>query len=168
VRWAVLALPLALAACGPQAQGGGDALRFEFTLAAALNDQLSGLQVSIVDHGTSLNCGAVEQGCLVDQVTRDRFVQVKDAQGQSHLALVFPLALVAGTPSTQNVQVGGITPGKDYAVVIEALSKDEPPQLAGSSCNYEKEIVAGDNPQLIAATIVPPATPVACDPRVER
>ncbi len=64
--------------------------------------------------------------------------------------------------------MGGIAPGKDYAVVIEALSKDAPPQLAGSSCNYVKEIVAGDNPQLIAATIVPPATPVACDPRVER
>ncbi len=165
-RWALLAL--VAGGCGPEAAGGGDALRFEFTVAAALGDQISGLQVSIVTQGTKLDCSAVQQGCLVDQVTRDRFVPVKDAQGKTHDALVFPLSLTAGTPSTQNVSVGGITPGKDYAVVIEAFSKDQPPQLAGSSCNYVKEIVPGNNPQLIAATIVPPMTPVACDPRVEK
>lgn len=160
---------LLLCGCGPEAGGGGgDALRFEFTVAAGLGDTTSALQVSIVTHGMSLDCGGVEANCLVDQVSRDRFVPVRDKSGDQHLALVFPLSLTAGDPSTQNVSIGGIAPGTDYAVVIEALSKDSPPKLAGSSCNYVKQITAGQNPALIAATIVPPATPVSCDPRVEK
>jgi hypothetical protein len=55
-----------------------------------------------------------------------------------------------------------------FTVAIEALSRDSPPKLAGSSCNYIKEITAGANPSLLAATIRSPAVPVACEPRVER
>lgn len=166
MRRALLAV-LVLCACGPQATEG-EGLKFDFTIAAGIGDTTSGLQVSIVNRGMSLSCADVQNNCLVDQVGRDRFVQVRDKNGDTHLALTFPLALTAGNPSTQNVSVGGIQPGTDYAVVIEALSKDSPPKLAGSSCNYVKQISAGNNAQLIAATIVPPAMAVGCDPRVEK
>ena len=157
---------LLLLGCG---RGTGEPdLRFDFTLSAALTDTISALQISLLTRGTSLDCTAVQTDCLVKQVTADRFIHVQDGAGADHLALTFPLKLKAGSPSFQDVAIQGIPLGKDYAVVIEALSKDSPPKLAGSSCNYVKEITPGTNPTLIAATISPPMVPIACDPRVEK
>jgi hypothetical protein len=160
-------LVLCACACGPQYLGEPD-LRFEFTLSAALKDTISALQISLVSNGTSLDCTVVEQSCLNQQVTADRFIHVQDSNGADHKALVFPLSLTAGNPSFQNVSVQGIPVGKDYALVIEALSKESPPRLAGSSCNYIQEITPGTNPTKIAATIAPPTVPIGCDPRVEK
>ncbi len=157
---------LLLLGCG---RGTGEPdLRFEFTLSAALSDTISALQISLISKGTSLDCSTEQNDCLVKQVTADRFIHVQDAAGVDHRSLTFPLKLTAGSPSFQDVSIQGIPLGKDYAVVIEALSKASPPQLAGSSCNYLKEITPGANTKLIAATIVPPMVPIACDPRVEK
>ena len=163
----VVALLLLLLGCGPAPLSTPD-LRFEFTLSAALTDTISGLQVSLISHGTGLDCTAVQQNCLIKQVASDRFIHVQKGDGVDHAALVFPLSLTSGAPSFQNVVVQGIPLGKDYAVVIEAISKETPPRLAGSSCNYFAEITAGTNTTLIAATISPPMVPIACDPRVEK
>lgn len=144
-------------------------MRFDFTLSAALADTISALQVSLVTRGSSLDCTVVPKDCLVNQVTADRFVRVQDAAGKEHLALTFPLNLKSGSPSSQDVTVRAIPLGKDYAVVIEALSKDVPaPKLAGSSCTFVQEITPGTNPTLIAATIIPPVVATPCDPRVEK
>lgn len=159
-----LGLLLAIASCGPAQPPD---LRFELTLSAGLADTISALQVSLVSHGTMLDCTTVETNCLVKQVTADRFIHVQDSNGADRAALTFPLSLKGGSPSFQDVSVQGIPPGKDYAVVIEALGKGNPPTLAGSSCNYEKEITPGSNPTLIA-TIAPPMVAIACDPRVEK
>lgn len=161
-------LPLALLACGPpQPQ-----LQFDFVLSALLADQISSLQVSIVSEGKKLgagNCVAVQSTCLVDQITADRFLRVQDANGVEHKALVFPLSLKpSGGNSAQDVTVRGIPPGKDYGLVIEALTKDTPPKLAGSSCNYLQDISPGTNPTKLAIPIAALKTPVACDPRVEK
>lgn len=166
MRAAAAALLLACA-CGPQ-EPSGPALRFELVVAAGLGDTTQGFQVSVLTQGRMLDCAKVQLGCLVDQVQSARFLPLQDAQGVTRKAIVFPLSLMAGMPSAQGVELKGIAPGSDYAVVIEALSKDSPPRLAGSSCNYVKEITAGTNPSLLAATIRPPAQSVACDPRVEK
>jgi hypothetical protein len=155
-----------LCACGPQAaQGPG--LDFTLLVSAGLNDQLSAFQVSLVTQGASLDCVAVENSCLVSQVDRARFVPLSDARGVAHPALVDSLALVAGTPSTQDLTLTGLPVGKDYALVIEALSKDSPPRLAGSSCNYVRELTSGTNATVLAK-ILPHSPPLSCDPRVER
>ena len=160
--WALAGL--ALGGCG--LPGEDTPIRFDLVMSRALVDKVSGFQVSIVARGAQLDCAQVQGDCLVKQVTSDRYVTQTDSAGKEKKAVFFALELKAGTPSTQDVKLTGITPGKDYAVVIEALSNDATPTLVGSSCNYVREVVVGQNPQLIAATIVPPATPVACDPRI--
>ncbi|MBX7097839.1 MAG: hypothetical protein K1X89_09015 [Myxococcaceae bacterium] len=157
---------LLLAGCGPSPHG--PALPFELTISAALADTISGFQVSLVNKGSSLDCTQVQQNCLVKQVSADRFVRVQDASGVEHAAVVVPLKLVAGTPSTQNTELRNVPPGKDFALVVEALSKLSPPNLVGSSCTYVPEITAGANAAVLTQTIKPLATPVACDPRVEK
>jgi len=159
---------LGLAACGgPQPQ-----LQFDFVLSALLADQISELQVSLVTNGKSLgngDCVTVQSNCLNKQITADRFIRVQDASGVEHRALRFALSLKpAGANSSQDVTVQGIPLGKDYGLVIEALSKDNPPQLAGSTCDYVQEINAGMNPRKLAIAIKPLTPPVNCDPRVEK
>lgn len=161
-------LLLAAPACGP---GGGAApLDFELYVSAALADRISSLQVAFVKPQPA-DCAAVQSTCLVTQVPTNNLVDLTDDRGVAHKAVVFPLDLKAGSPQTQDVKVVGIPPGKDYAVVIEALSKADPPTLVGSSCNYVKEIVVGVNPSKVVATISAPSTPPSsfnCDPRIEK
>ena len=162
---------LALIACGG-CGGREPQLGFDFVLDALLADQIASLQVSIVTKGQSLgggDCVKVQATCLVNQVTSDRYVRVQDSAGVERPALIFPLNLKAsGADSAQDVTVQGIPIGKDYGLVIEALSKDNPPKLAGSSCNYLQEINAGTNPSKLAIRIRPLTPPVSCDPRVEK
>ena len=159
---------LGLTACGPNEPQ----LQFDFVISALLKDQISELQVSLVTKGQSLgggDCVKVQATCLVDQVTADRFIEVQDAMGNKHRALRFGLDLKpSGANSSQDVTVQGIPLGKDYGLVIEALSKDSPAKLAGSSCNYLQEINAGTNARRIAIAIRPLTPPVNCDPRVEK
>jgi hypothetical protein len=160
-----LALVVFAAGCGPAEEPAGQ-LGFDLFISRATADLVASFQVSLLAKGTSFDCVAVQKNCLVAQVNASALVPVTDAQGNSHTALVFPVLLKAGSPRTQDVVVNGIPVGKDFAVVIEALSKGGAPTLVGSSCNYVKEIAAGSNPTLIAATIT--STPVACDPRFEK
>jgi hypothetical protein len=163
LRWLAL---LAACACGA-APTEGD-LAFDLYLSGATADLISAFQVAVVQNGTSAipDCAAAQKKCLVDQLKSTQLAQLTDAEGKPHLAILFPASLKVGTPSTQDVTAGGIAPGSNFAVVIEALSKSSPPTLVGSSCNYVQKIDAGRNPTLIAATIA--NAPVACDPRFEK
>ncbi len=167
-------LALVLVACGPAPRATEPQLAFSFAISAALADTIAELQVSLLSRGKSLaggDCLEVQKTCLVSRsdVTTDRFIKVQDASGAEHLALRFPLNLTAGTTnSTQDVSLRGVPLGKDYALVIEALSKGNPPTLVGSSCNQLAEVTAGENPKVLAIAIKPLMVPVACDPRVEK
>ena len=98
------------------------------------------------------------------QVDAARFVKLKDASGKEVQSLFFPLSLVAGMPSAQDVSLKEVPIGKDYALVIEAVSKDTTPKLAGSSCNYLKELTAGTNAAVFAK--IEQLTPAAsCNPQ---
>lgn len=154
---------VSLCACGPETHEPG----FDLTLAVTrgLLDQIGAFQVSVVTSDATLDCVAVEKKCLVGQVDASRFIPVRDASGKQARALLFPIKLVAGTPNTQDISVQGVPLGKDYAVVVEALSKDSPPRLAGSSCNYVREVTAGTNAAIFAhISLLTPAA--SCDPRV--
>lgn len=160
----VLAAALLVCGCGP----AEPTLGFDVSI-SALTQDIGSLQISILTRGSKIDCDAVTQNCLVTQFPADRFVRVKDAAGTEHQALTFPLNLKpSGANSAQDVSVQGIPVGKDYAVVIEALSKKSPPELAGSSCTFISEINPGLNPTAVANVIKPPTVPLACDPRIEK
>jgi len=160
MKYALLALTLC--ACGPAETG--PTFPIELYVSAGLNDQLSAFQVSLVKSGSGLDCVTVQKGCIKDQVDATRFVKLKDAAGKDVNSLNFPLSLTAGMPSSQDVSLKELPLGKDFALVIEAVSKDATPKLAGSSCNYIKELTAGNN-AAVFAKIEALSPSAACDPR---
>lgn len=158
-----LLVVVALSACGP-APAAGPHFPIEFYVSAGLNDELSAFQVSLVKNGSALDCVTVQKSCVKEQVAADRFVPLKGTDGQTHQSLSFSLDLMGSGPSSQEFALTDLPLGKDFALVVEAVSKDSPPQLKGSACNYLKELTAGDNAAVFAQieTLTPP---VACDPR---
>lgn len=159
-----LALPalLALSACGPQAQG--PAFPIELVVSAGLLDEISAFQISLVTRGSTLDCVAVQKTCLKAQVDPARFVPLKDSGNKSVNALTFPIELTPGSPNAQDVSLKDVPLGKDLALVVEAVGRESTPQLAGSACNYLKELTAGANPAVFAKIEV--LSPhAACDPR---
>jgi hypothetical protein len=52
--------------------------------------------------------------------------------------------------------------GRDYVVIIEALSRSTPARFLGSSCNYLESVNATRNEPLIATPIT--LTASECDP----
>lgn len=154
---------LLLAACGPEAQEG-PRFPIELFVSAGLLTEISGFQLSVVTKGTTLDCVAVQKACIKDQVEATRFVKLKDAAGKDVQSVTFPIALVAGSPNTQDVTLKDVPLGKDLALIVEAVSTESTPRLAGSSCNYLREITAGTNPA-VQARIEVLSPHAACDPR---
>jgi hypothetical protein len=156
-----LALGLAFAACGP-----GDAREpgFDLTLAtsAGLLDFISGFQVAVVTKGSSLTCAEVQLSCLKDQVEAVRFVRLK-VGAASVPARFFPLATDG---STQDLTLAGLPVGTDYALVIEAISREPTPRLAGSGCTQVPKLVSGVN--ALVTVHVAQLDPFApCDPTIK-
>ncbi|AKQ65203.1 putative lipoprotein [Myxococcus hansupus] len=145
-------LLLALPACGPDAEPAG---RFglALTMERAVADEVQALQVAVVTRGSSLNCTEVQRTCLSTQARRDSLLVLKDSQGRESRALRFPVDLAA-LQSGGSLQLAVDVPvGRDYALVIEAITTGTTPTFLGSSCNYLREVNAGDNPPLIAAPL---------------
>jgi hypothetical protein len=163
VRAGLLLALLSLSACGPHE--GAAPFPIELYVTAGLNDQLSAFQITLVKSGSSLDCVTVQKSCIKDQVEASRFVKLKTAGGSEATALTVPLSLTAGMPSTQDLTLRDLPIGKDFALVIEALSKDTTPKLSGSSCNYLKELTAGTNAAVNARIELLNPT-AACDPRL--
>ena len=155
-----LALVLLLTGCGPS----GPSFPIELYVTAGLLDDISSFQLSLVTKGTSLDCVAVQKACIKDQVDATRFVKLKDSAGKDVQALTFPISLKAGAPNTQDVSLENVPLGKDLALIVEAVSKEATPRLAGSSCNYIKELSAGSN-NTVAARIEVLNPRAGCDPR---
>ncbi|MDP2271922.1 MAG: hypothetical protein Q8N23_08080 [Archangium sp.] len=153
---------LVLAGCGPEQRGPG--FPVELYVTAGLLDDLSAFQISLVTKGSSLDCVAVQKACIKDQVDATRFVKLKDSTGKEGPSLTFPIVLVAGSPNTQDVSLTDVPLGKDLALIVEAVSKESTPRLAGSSCNYVKELTAGTN-AAVPARIEVLSPRAACDPR---
>lgn len=153
---------LLLSGCGPQVEG--PTFPIELYVSAGLLADITGFQLSLVTKGSTLDCVAVQKACIKDQVDATRFVKLKDAAGKDAQSVTFGIELVTGSPNTQDVSLRDVPLGKDLALIVEAVSTDSPPRLAGSSCNYVKELTAGMNPAVPARIEV--LNPRAgCDPR---
>ena len=143
--------------CGAPSSGPG--LAFELFVDRALVDELGAFQVVVLPNGRARNCAELQSTCLNQQVKADEPLLLSDrAGGKQARAVRFPAGLASGA---QKVEID-LPVGRNYVVVIEALSKATPPRFLGSSCNYLDSVSATNNDPLITAPITLAAT--ACDP----
>lgn len=159
---------LMLVGCGTAP--AGDAFDLELVVQRGLLDEISAFQVALVTNVSSVqggDCTVIRQSCIRDQVAAERFVPLKNPQsGRTQSALVFPIALTAGVPSTQDVSLTEVPPGRDYGLIIEAISKDGM-RLTAAECQYVPQLNAGTN-QRMFMRLQKFSTPRGCDPRIVR
>ena len=159
LAFAVLALTLA-AGCGEAPAGNGSLVGVELLVEQALADELSAFQLVVLTNGKQRDCTEIQKTCLRQQVKQDEALVLKDGKGNEGRALRFPVSL-SGSGTSQDVSIE-VPVGRDYALIIEALSNASPPQFLGSSCNYLTEVNATGNDPVLAAPMTLNA--VACDP----
>ncbi|NOK19898.1 hypothetical protein [Corallococcus carmarthensis] len=156
-RPALLILAL-LSGCGPDVAPAPLPLGLELTLSRAVANQVGAYQVAVLKDGAKRNCTELQRTCLSTQVDPGDLLELKDADGNTGRTLRFPSA-----PGGAAMGLAVDVPvGRDYALVIEALTADTPTRFLGSSCNYLREVNSGTNATLVAAPIE--LTPQACDP----
>jgi hypothetical protein len=156
----LLALTLT-SGCG-EAPPSDDALfSVELSLTQAVANQLAAFQIVVLPNGRQRECEEIQKRCLKDQVRQSEALVLRDGQGAQGRALRFPVNLSGSGGASQEVSIE-VPVGRDYALIIEALSGDAPPRFLGSSCNYLPEVNASRNPPILAAPITLAA--VECDP----
>ncbi len=169
-RLPLFACLVLLASCGP-AVGPDDTGGFglDLFISRAVADRVGAFQVAVLPNGRSFDCNELVKTCLKGQVSAEQLAKVTGPDGKPHPVALFEATLGdGGTVVTQDVVVGGIPVGKDYAVVIEALTRDSPRRVLGSSCNYQPEIRTGSNERLIANAIkLPDGGALGCDAEFE-
>lgn len=146
-----------LLGCGAPSSSGRS-LGLELLLDRAVADELGSFQVVVLPQGQSRRCADLQSTCLNQQVKPTDALLLQGADGKQSHALRFTADLSGGA---QQLQVD-VPVGRDYVVVIEAISKSSPSRFLGSSCNYLDAVSATHNDPLIAAPIT--LTANACDP----
>ncbi|MDX2012125.1 MAG: hypothetical protein SFW67_18165 [Myxococcaceae bacterium] len=168
MRRALVLAAVLVTACGEAAPDEGPRFDVELVVQRALLDKISAFQVALVTDINSVSggdCTVIRQTCIRDQVPASRFVGLRNpASNRTEPARVFPINLVAGTPSTQDVSLTDVPPGRGYGLVIEAISKDGL-RLAGSECTFVQQLNAGTNPRVLMR-LQQYDPPKACDPRL--
>ncbi|HEX8821430.1 MAG TPA: hypothetical protein VF794_16000 [Archangium sp.] len=156
----LLLLGTALAAgCGAAPSTSGVPLALDVMIDRAVLDELGAFQVVVLPDGQSRRCGELQRTCLNQHVKPDEALVLEDSNGKEARALRFPAGL--DRDGAQELAVD-IPVGRDYVVIIEALSRTNPPRFLGSSCNYLETVSSTRNDPLIAAPISLVA--VECDP----
>ncbi|WNG25708.1 hypothetical protein F0U62_18045 [Cystobacter fuscus] len=146
--------------CGAPPESG-TALGLELRLSQSVASAVGAFQVVVLREGRERRCADLQRACVQQQVKSDELVVIQGPDGKKGRALRFSAALSSG--GTQ--ELGADIPvGRDYVVIIEALSRDNPPRFLGSSCNYLESVSATRNEPLIAAPIT--LTAVECDPTI--
>jgi hypothetical protein len=156
----LLALPLALG-CGGAASSNTAFFGLDLVVDKAVADDLDSFQIVVLPNGKLYDCTEVQKTCLRQQVKASDPLVLSDGKGFEGRALRFPMNLSGVGVQSQDVSIE-VPVGRDYAMVIEALSKDSPPRLLGSSCNYLLEVSASRNDPVIAAPMT--LTSVDCNP----
>jgi len=159
---ALLLLSLA-AGCGEDSAPGAARFGVELLVDKAVASQLVAFQIAVLPGGRQRNCTEIQKLCLRSQVKLDELLVLHDGKGAEGRALRFPVNLSGTDVTSQDVSVE-VPVGRDYALVIEGVSGDSPPQFLGSSCNYLPEVNASRNDPVIAAPMT--LTSVACDPTI--
>jgi hypothetical protein len=146
------------AGCGAEPPSSGNSLALELSISRAVADELGAFQVVVLPEGKSRRCSDLQRACVNQQVKQEEALVLQGPDGTKARALRFPAGLRSGA---QELAVD-IPVGRDYVVIIEALSRSNPPRFLGSSCNYLESVSAARNEPLIATAIT--LTPVECDP----
>jgi hypothetical protein len=147
--------------CGEEPADGTPRFGVDLTVSRAIADQLSAFQLAVLTSGKQRDCTELQKRCLGQQVRTSDLLVLKDAQGNEGRALRFPASLSGTGVTSQDVAIE-VPVGRDYALVIEAISGDSPPHFLGSSCNYLPEVNASRNDPVFAAPMT--LTQVDCDP----
>jgi hypothetical protein len=167
VKRAALAVAVLLSACG-SSDAPEPGLNLELAVQRGLLDVIGAFQVALVTNISSVeggDCTLIRTKCIKDQVPTDRFVPLKNpATNTMQTALVFPLNLTAGTPTTQDLSLTEVPPGRDYGLIIEAIAKDGL-RLAGAECQFVQQLNAGSNPRVLMR-IQQFTPPKLCNPRL--
>jgi hypothetical protein len=139
------------AGCGPAEPAPSEA-RFglELSVSQDVARRLGAFQVVVLPNGQSRDCTALQRTCLRTQVKADEPLVLRDSSGRELRALRLPANVQGTTIRTQDLMVE-VPVGRDYALVIEALSTDNPPRFLGSSCNYLQEVNTGQNEPVLTA-----------------
>ncbi|WNG35867.1 hypothetical protein F0U61_20950 [Archangium violaceum] len=156
----LLSAPL-VAGCGAEPASSGASLGLDVHIDRAVADELGAFQVVVLPEGRSRRCAELQLTCLNLQVKQDKALVLRGPDGKEGRALRFEAGLAGGA---QELAVD-IPVGRDYVVIIEALSRSTPPRFLGSSCNYLESVSATRNEPLIAAPIT--LTAGECDPTFE-
>lgn len=148
------------AGCGGEPSSSGASLGLDVLMDRAVADELGAFQVVVLPNGQSRVCAELQRTCLNLQVKADEPLLLQGPDGKKGRALRFEAGLSGGA---QELAVD-VPVGRDYVVVIEALSRANPPRFLGSSCNYLATVSASRNEPLIATPIT--LTPGECDPTI--
>ena len=146
------------AGCGAEPASSGASLGLDVYIDRAVADELGAFQVVVLPEGQSRRCAELQRTCLNQQVKEDEALVLQGPDGKKGRALRFEAGISGGA---QELAVD-IPVGRDYVVLIEALSRSTPPRFLGSSCNYLESVSATRNEPLIAAPIT--LTAGECDP----
>jgi hypothetical protein len=150
---------LLAAGCGTSSDVPGNRLGMEVYMSRAVADELGAFQVVVLPSGRSRRCADLQRTCLNQSVKASDPLVIEAADGKTGRALLFPTQLSSAGSQELGVDV---PVGRDYVVVIEALSRATPPRFLGSSCNYLEAVNGTRNEPLLAQPIT--LTSVECDP----
>lgn len=176
---AIVAFACVIAACGGANDSGNGSGEVAFDLyvsAAGLSD-VGGFQLALVKASAFNGCGAyTATTCLSSQVSRADLAEFEDEGGHKIVTLFVPNEI--GTGTTQDTTLRNVPTGKNYVLIVEALSRDATPKLLGTSCTQKVEIRSGNNERVQAQPIVflssggdagmgtDAGTSGGCDPRI--
>lgn len=162
----LILLTLVLAAgCGEGLSPGAGRFGVDLLVDKAVASQLSAFQIAVLPEGSKRDCTELQKQCLRQQVKTSELLVLRDANGNERRALRFSASLTGTGVSSQQEVIIEVPVGRDYALVIEGLSSDNPPRFLGSSCTYMPQGVnATQNEAVIAAPMT--LTSVDCDPTI--
>lgn len=157
---------LALAGCGP-AETREASFTIDWYASKALANVIT-FQVSALTEKGSIDCLMLSSSpaCIKEYgFPAKRFVTFREERGKDIKTLSFGKAVSA--QGTQSISVPLPANSDDYALIVEALTSDATPKLAGLGCGYVTQSVAvgaGSNDAVnVKLTIW--KTPANCDPR---
>ncbi len=148
---------------------GGNRLGFEIHASRAVLGDVGAFQLSLRKSNGGRNaCAGLTQTCLHEQVQLSELVSFTAAGGSARALRVGVRLTAEGEYQTQNVELRDVPVGRDYGLVVEALTRTDPPQLLAISCSPGIEVRRGENALVIAQPLdLPDGGPVACNPVID-
>jgi hypothetical protein len=169
-RWLPIVLSAACAlSCGAEQGADGEATAsFDLYVSRVVIEQIGGFQLSLRRSG---GCSGISRTtCLHEQVQPSELVTFTNAQGNKVRALRVDSELTQeGGIYTQDVTLRNVPVGRDYALVVEAYTRADPPLLLNLSCTPGIEVRRGANVLRNAQPIDLPedAALPRCAPRID-